>query len=76
MSCADQSKDQTMKKTNEQWKRELTPEQYRIARENGTEPPFSGEFYNHKDAGVYQCICCGSALFRSDDKFDSGSGWP
>jgi len=65
-----------MKKTNEQWKRELTPEQYRIARENGTEPPFSGEFYNHKDAGVYQCICCGSALFRSDDKFDSGSGWP
>jgi peptide-methionine (R)-S-oxide reductase len=65
-----------VKKTNEQWKRELTPEQYRISRESGTEPPFTGEFYNHKEAGVYRCICCGSALFRSEDKFDSGSGWP
>lgn len=65
-----------MKKTNEQWKRELTPEQYRIARESGTEPPFTGEFYNHKETGVYHCACCGSALFRSEEKFDSGSGWP
>jgi len=65
-----------MKKTNEQWKRELTPEQYRITRESGTEPPFTGEFYNHKETGVYHCICCGSALFRSEEKFDSGSGWP
>lgn len=65
-----------MKKTNEEWKRELTPEQYRIARENGTEPPFTGEFHNHKESGVYQCICCGKELFRSEEKFDSGSGWP
>ncbi len=65
-----------MKKTNEQWKRELTPEQYRISRESGTEPPFTGEYYNHKETGVYCCICCGSALFRSEEKFDSGSGWP
>jgi peptide-methionine (R)-S-oxide reductase len=65
-----------MKKTNEQWKRELTPEQYRIARESGTEPPYTGEYHNHKEAGVYRCICCGSALFRSEEKFDSGSGWP
>ena len=65
-----------MKKTNEQWKRELTPEQYRIARESGTEPPFTGEYHNHKEDGVYHCICCGRALFRSEEKFDSGSGWP
>ncbi|WP_455209996.1 peptide-methionine (R)-S-oxide reductase MsrB [Kaarinaea lacus] len=65
-----------MKKTNEEWKRELTPEQYRIARESGTEPPFTGEFYNHKEIGMYHCICCGAALFRSAEKFDSGSGWP
>ncbi|MCG6969553.1 MAG: peptide-methionine (R)-S-oxide reductase MsrB [Gammaproteobacteria bacterium] len=65
-----------MNKTNEQWKRELTPEQYRIARQSGTEPPFTGEFYNHKETGVYHCICCGHALFRSEEKYDSGSGWP
>jgi peptide-methionine (R)-S-oxide reductase len=65
-----------MSKTNEQWKRELTPEQYRIARQSGTEPPFTGEYYNHKDAGVYHCVCCGTALFRSNEKYESGSGWP
>ena len=65
-----------MSKTDEQWKRELTPEQYRIARQSGTEPPFTGEFYNHKEAGVYHCVCCGNALFRSEQKYDSGSGWP
>ena len=66
----------TMKKTDEEWKRELTPEQYRVARESGTEPPFTGRYYGHKESGVYHCICCGSPLFRSDEKFDSGSGWP
>jgi peptide-methionine (R)-S-oxide reductase len=65
-----------MNKTNEQWKRELTPEQYRIARQSGTEPPYTGEYYNHKEAGVYHCVCCGTALFRSNEKYDSGSGWP
>ena len=65
-----------MKKTNEDWKRELTPEQYRIARESGTEPPFSGEFYSHHESGIYLCVCCDNPLFRSGEKFDSGSGWP
>jgi peptide-methionine (R)-S-oxide reductase len=65
-----------MKKTDEQWKCELTPRQYHIARENGTEPAFSGEYYNHKEAGIYRCVCCGNELFRSQEKYDSGSGWP
>jgi peptide-methionine (R)-S-oxide reductase len=65
-----------MKKTKDEWKRDLSDEQYRIAREGGTEPPFSGEYNNHKEAGIYVCVCCGSPLFRSQEKFDSGSGWP
>lgn len=54
----------------------LTPEQYHITQEGGTEPPFSGEFYAHKSDGTYVCVCCGTGLFRSDEKYDSGSGWP
>jgi peptide-methionine (R)-S-oxide reductase len=54
----------------------LTPEQYHITQEGGTEPPFTGEFYAHKSDGTYVCVCCGTGLFRSDEKFDSGSGWP
>lgn len=54
----------------------LSPEQYRIAREGGTEPPFTGAWHDHKDAGVYQCVACGAPLFDSATKFDSGTGWP
>ncbi|WP_018862690.1 MULTISPECIES: peptide-methionine (R)-S-oxide reductase MsrB [Thioalkalivibrio] len=57
-------------------RRRLTPEQYRIAREGATEPPFTGAYNNHKDDGIYHCAVCGAALFDSATKFDSGSGWP
>ena len=63
-------------KTPEQWKKELTPEQYEICINHGTEPPFSGRYNNHKKDGTYRCVCCGNTLFSSDAKFDSGSGWP
>lgn len=63
-------------KSDEQWKSELEPDQYRIARQQGTEPAFTGKYYNHKDTGMYHCVCCDAPLFRSDDKYDSGSGWP
>lgn len=65
-----------IKKTNEQWKSQLTEEQYRIARQAGTEPAFSGQYNNTKDKGVYRCACCHEALFSSEEKYDSGSGWP
>jgi peptide-methionine (R)-S-oxide reductase len=63
-------------KTDEEWKQELTPEQYHITREKGTERPFSGEYYNSKEEGIYRCVCCGSELFSSDTKYYSGTGWP
>ena len=63
-------------KPEEYWKQKLTPAQYHVAREKGTEPAFSGEYVdNHKD-GVYRCVACGQELFASDTKFESGSGWP
>tara|TARA_E500000331_G_C17051769_1_gene624296 strand:- start:356 stop:751 length:396 start_codon:yes stop_codon:yes gene_type:complete len=62
--------------SDQQWKEKLTPEQYEICRNKGTEPPFSGEYLNTKSTGTYNCLCCGNALFHSDKKFDSGSGWP
>lgn len=65
-----------LKKSDEEWRRELTPEQYRIARQKGTERAFTGEYNENKAEGVYRCVCCGAELFRSDAKFDSGSGWP
>jgi peptide-methionine (R)-S-oxide reductase len=65
-----------VQKTNEEWKQELTPEQYRVLREKGTERAFTGEYNNHKGKGVYQCAACGQDLFTSDTKYDSGSGWP
>jgi len=76
ISITESAKGGDMKKSNEEWKCELTAEQYRIAREGGTEPPFTGEYYNHKEKGIYLCACCGSPLFRSQEKYDSGSGWP
>ena len=65
-----------VKKTNEDWKKELTPEQFQICRMKGTERPFTGALYNTKDKGTYHCTCCGELLFNSTEKFDSGSGWP
>jgi peptide-methionine (R)-S-oxide reductase len=61
---------------NNDWKQKLTPEQYRVAREGGTERPFTGEYNQNKAEGTYQCICCGAPLFHSQQKYDSGSGWP
>lgn len=58
------------------WRAKLTPEQYEVCRRKGTERPFSGEYEGEKRAGIYQCACCGTALFDSDAKYDSGSGWP
>jgi len=63
-------------KTEEQWKQQLSSEQYRIARQAGTEPAFSGKYYINNTAGVYHCICCNETLFGSAEKYDSGSGWP
>ena len=63
-------------KSEEEWKRELTPEQYEICRNKGTERPFSGEYNDHKEKGIYKCVCCGNELFSSDTKFNSGTGWP
>ncbi len=62
--------------TDEEWRRQLTPEQYRVTRQGGTECAFAGELYRHKGRGLYRCVCCGLALFRSVDKFESGTGWP
>jgi peptide-methionine (R)-S-oxide reductase len=65
-----------MKKTDKEWQQELTPEQYHVCREKGTEAPFTGEYNQSKDSGVYKCVCCGNELFDSETKFDSGTGWP
>lgn len=65
-----------IKKTDDEWRQQLSEEQYRVTREHGTEPAFTGEYYNNKDAGVYRCVCCDQALFTSNEKYDSGSGWP
>ena len=63
-------------KTPKEWKESLTPEQFEVCINKGTEPPFTGKYYNNKEKGTYKCVCCGEPLFKSDTKYDSGSGWP
>jgi peptide-methionine (R)-S-oxide reductase len=63
-------------KTEHEWRRELSPERYQVLREKGTEPPFTGKYTYSKEDGVYRCGACNAELFRSDAKFDSGTGWP
>ncbi len=63
-------------KTEAEWQAELTPEQFHVTRKKGTERPFTGEYCHTKEKGIYQCVCCGTELFSSETKYDSGSGWP
>lgn len=63
-------------KTDAEWKKELTPEQYAVARKGGTEAPYSGKYWNNHEKGIYKCVSCGQELFTSDTKFESGTGWP
>ena len=65
-----------IEKSDQDWQARLTPEQFHVCREKGTEPPFTGKYHDTKDKGVYTCVCCGNELFESDTKFDSGTGWP
>jgi peptide-methionine (R)-S-oxide reductase len=65
-----------IEKTEAEWRKQLTPEQYSVTREKGTEPAFSGALYKNHDDGMYRCVACDAELFRSDTKFESGSGWP
>ena len=67
---------ETVQKTEDQWRQELTPERYDVLRKAGTEAPFTGEYVHHKADGSYRCAACGEMLFGSDTKFDSGTGWP
>jgi peptide-methionine (R)-S-oxide reductase len=65
-----------VEKTEQEWRQLLTPEQYHVTRQKGTERAFSGEYWNTKDGGIYHCVCCGQPLFDAKTKFDSGTGWP
>jgi peptide-methionine (R)-S-oxide reductase len=77
LSCADLPPNERQASLDDaQWRERLTPEQYRVARQGGTERAFTGIYWNHKGQGTYACICCGADLFASDTKFDSGTGWP
>ncbi len=63
-------------KSDQEWREQLNHEQYRVCRQKGTEPPFSGQYYANRSEGIYYCVCCGTPIFSSQTKFDSGSGWP
>lgn len=65
-----------VRKSDEDWKRELTSEQFRVTRKKGTERPYTGAFWNNHEHGTYKCVCCGNDLFSSEAKFESGTGWP
>jgi len=65
-----------VKKTDQEWRQHLTPEQYHVARQKGTEPAFTGKYWDHHEDGTYRCACCGAELFDAATKFDSGTGWP
>jgi peptide-methionine (R)-S-oxide reductase len=65
-----------VERTEQEWRERLTPDQYAVLRQKGTEPPFTGKYTYNKDEGIYHCAACGNELFRSDAKFDSGTGWP
>ncbi|HUA19913.1 MAG TPA: peptide-methionine (R)-S-oxide reductase MsrB [Bryobacteraceae bacterium] len=65
-----------IEKSDDEWRKQLTPEQYAVTRRKGTEPAFTGQYYDHHEKGVYRCVCCGNPLFDSETKFESGSGWP
>ena len=65
-----------IRKTDDEWRQQLTPEQFRITRQKGTEPAFTGKYNSSKEPGIYRCVCCGNVLFDSEAKFDSGTGWP
>jgi peptide-methionine (R)-S-oxide reductase len=71
-----ETKVEKIHKTDQEWREQLTPEQYHITRQKGTEPAFSGALYRNHDDGIYRCVACDAELFRSDEKFESGSGWP
>jgi peptide-methionine (R)-S-oxide reductase len=65
-----------VRKSDEEWRKQLTPNQYHVTRQKGTEPPFTGEYESTETPGTYKCVCCGQPLFQSDTKYHSGSGWP
>jgi peptide-methionine (R)-S-oxide reductase len=65
-----------VEKTDQEWRAQLTPEQFRIARQGGTERAFTGEYWDNKEPGIYRCVCCAKELFSSEHKFESGTGWP
>jgi peptide-methionine (R)-S-oxide reductase len=73
---SDKTMEEKVVKSDEEWRRELTPEQYKIMRQKGTEPPFANKYFDNHEPGVYRCAACGAELFMSDTKYDSGSGWP
>ena len=68
--------DEKVKKSDAEWRERLTPQQYHVTREKGTERAFTGEYWDNKEEGIYRCVCCGEPLFSSETKYESGSGWP